>query len=85
MSSFFLQWIAVDGEFEDLISGFDSQVVGECVGRCAVIKLAITLLNGATVIIGRLRSNFRLQTSLDGVELMQKQREQKNKKGESDL
>ena len=54
-------------------------------GRCALIKLAITLLNGATAIVGRLRSDFRLQTPLDGVELMQKQREQKNKRGESDL
>ena len=54
-------------------------------GRCAVIKLAITLLNGTIVILGRLRSDFRLQTPLDSVELMQKQREQKNKRGESDL
>ena len=67
MSSFFLQWIAVDGEFEDVISGFDSQVVGECVGRCAVIKLAITFLSGAAVIIGRLTSGFRLQTPLDSL------------------
>ena len=54
-------------------------------GRCANVKLAITFLNGATVIIGRLRSDFRLQTPLDGVELMQKEWEQKNKRGESDL
>ena len=54
-------------------------------GRCAVIKLAITFLNGATVIVGRLRSDFRLQTPLDSVELMQKEREQKNKRGERDL
>ena len=54
-------------------------------GRCAVIKLAITFLNGATVIVGRLRSDFRLQTPLDSVELMQKEREQKNKRGESYL
>ena len=83
MSSFFLQWIAVDGEFEGLISGFDSQVVGESVGRCAVIKLAITFLNRATVILGRLRSDFRLQTPLDSVKLVQKQREQKEKRGAS--
>ena len=54
-------------------------------GGCAVIKLAITFINGATVILGRLRSDFRLQTPLDGVELMQKEREQKNERGESDL
>ena len=54
-------------------------------GRCAVIELAITLLNGTMVIMGRLRSDFRLQTPLDGVELMQKEWEQKNKRGESDL
>ena len=54
-------------------------------GRCAFLKLAITFLNGATVIDGRLRSDFRLQTPLDSVELMQKEREQKNKRGESDL
>ena len=54
-------------------------------GRCAVIKLATTFLNGATAIVGRLRSDFRLQTPLDSVELMQKEREQKNKRGESDL
>ena len=52
-------------------------------GRCAVIKLAITKLNGTMVIVGRLRSDFRLQTPLDGVELMQKQREQKEKRGAS--
>ena len=83
LSSFFLQWIAVDGEFEGLISGFDSQVVGECVGRCASINLAITLLNGTIVIVGRLRSDFRLQTPLDSVKLVQKQREQKEKRGAS--
>ena len=54
-------------------------------GRCAVIKLAITFLNGATVIVGRLRSDFRVQTPMDSVKLMQKEREQKNKRGESDL
>ena len=54
-------------------------------GRCAVIKLAITFLNGATVIVGRLRSDFRLQTPLDRVELMQKEREQKHQKGASHL
>ena len=54
-------------------------------GRCALLKLAITFLNGATVIVGRLRSDFRLQTPLDSVELMQKEREQKEKRGESDL
>ena len=54
-------------------------------GRCAVIKLAITLLNGTIVIVGRLRSDFRVQTPLDGVKLMQKQREKKDKRGESDL
>ena len=54
-------------------------------GRCAVIKLAITFLNGATVIVGRLRSDVRLQTPLDGVELMQKEREQKDQKGGSHL
>ena len=54
-------------------------------GRCAVNGMAITLLNGTRVILGRLRSDFRLQTPLDGVELMQKEREQKEKRGESDL
>ena len=54
-------------------------------GRCAVIKLATTFLNGATAIVGRLRSDFRLQTPLDGVELMQKEREQKEKRGASHL
>ena len=54
-------------------------------GRCALFKLAITFLNGTMVIVGRLRSDFRLQTPLGSVELMQKQREQKNKRGESDL
>ena len=54
-------------------------------GRCALFKLAITFLNGATVIVGRLRSDFRLQTPLHGVKLMQKQREQKDERGESDL
>ena len=58
-------------------------MVGECVGRCAVIKLAITLLNGIMVIVGRLRSDFRVQTPLDGVKLMQKEREQKSKRGAS--
>ena len=54
-------------------------------GRCAVNGMAITLLNGATAIVGRLRSDFRQETPLDSVELMQKQREQKEKRGESDL
>ena len=54
-------------------------------GRCAVNELAIRFLNGTMVIVGRLRSDFRLQTPLDSVELMQKEREQKNKRGESDL
>ena len=54
-------------------------------GRCALFKLAITFLNGTRVIVGRLRWDFRLQTPFDGVELMQKEREQKNKRGESDL
>ena len=54
-------------------------------GRCADVKLAITFLNGATVIVGRMRSDFRLQTPLDSVELMQKEREQKEKRGASHL
>ena len=54
-------------------------------GRCAVIKLAITFLNGATAIVGRMRSDSWLQTPLDSVELMQKQREQKGKRGASHL
>ena len=54
-------------------------------GRYAVNEMAITVLNGTTVIAGRMRSDFRLQTPLDGVELMQKQREQKNKRGASHL
>ena len=58
-------------------------MVGVSVGRCAVIKLAITFLNGPTVIVGRLTSDFRLQTPLDGVELMQKKREQKDERGAS--
>ena len=47
-------------------------------GRYAVNEMAITVLNGTMVIMGRLRSDFRLQTPLDGVELMQKEREQKH-------
>ena len=54
-------------------------------GRCANVKLAITFLNESMVINGRLTSDFRLQTPLDGVELMQKEREQKEKRGESHL
>ena len=54
-------------------------------GRCAVNEMEITLLNATMVIVGRLRSDFRLQTPLDGVELMQKEREQKDKRGGSHL